>query len=225
MGFPSSRSSEPASRPTARRSPHKSPSPKDGGAVGGSAVGRPAHELPHPSERRSDSEDASRFTSSGGPATDVPGKRSDWRGGRAAASTSVALAARHRAWRVTGVAICAARAATERSAVRARRSVRQAGLYVQACFILGGSELVARVEAGGQRRALSTGIHGALQAHEQAAPLSGRRRCARVAWPSLHHLPGKELGWRDELRVFGARANVDKTASATAITSYSSSLL
>jgi hypothetical protein len=76
-------------------------------------VGRPAHELPHPSERRSDSEDASRFTSSGGPAADVPQAQRLARGS-SRSSTSEHSAARHRAWRVTGVAICAARAATKR---------------------------------------------------------------------------------------------------------------
>ena len=42
-------------------------------------------------------------------------KRSDWRGGRAGPSTLRIGAARLRAWRVAGVAICAARSARERN--------------------------------------------------------------------------------------------------------------
>lgn len=49
-------------------------------------------------------------------------KRSDWRGGRAGPSTLRIGAARLRAWRVAGVAICAARSARERNAVQ--RSAR-----------------------------------------------------------------------------------------------------
>ncbi len=55
-------------------------------------------------------------------------KRSDWRGGRAGPITSRHSAARHRAWRVTGVTIwpaCSERSAAQRTE---RRPVRQAGL-------------------------------------------------------------------------------------------------
>jgi hypothetical protein len=130
----SSRSSAPVSRLTANRSPHKSPSQGDGGC-GGSAVGRPAHRLPHHG-RRSPAGDVTaclaqrlqRRSPQGHEPRRLCGrrdtKRSDWRDGRAVANTS--RAARPRAWRALGVAIWPGQRAAQliRTGLFAKQAVR-----------------------------------------------------------------------------------------------------
>ena len=140
-GVPSSRSSEPATRPTARRSPHKSPSLTDGGAVGGARWVARRTRCPAHSGRRSRAargEDDRTVHPLRRPCGRRDTKRSDWRGGRAAADTprSSAVgvqAARHRAWRVAGVTIWHERSARSGACgalCASIGSVRQAGLSV-----------------------------------------------------------------------------------------------
>ena len=168
-GLPSSRSSEPVSRPTALKIPPQVPLADRRGLAGGSAVGRLAHGAATPAggaAKRSRPQCHEQRRPCGRRAT----KRSDWRGGRAAASTSSirSSAARHRAWRVAGVTIWPVRSPRSAASWAQRRSVRQA----RSSFTRSVKEARARDPRARERAAVV------------GPPAPPAWPCSRKGWPS-----------------------------------------
>jgi len=178
-GVSRSRCSAPVSRPTASRSPHKSPSTTDGGAVGGArwddrragcllfgaGASQRVCQLAWRSGCREGAAVHERRRLRGRRAT----KRSGWRDGRAAASTSGmpglacrrgcrlpwprrtaarSSAVRLRAWRATGVAICPAPRAAQPDGWAVRQADPACAAWRTGAAIPGSGRAAGRPSSG-----------------------------------------------------------------------------
>ena len=168
VGLHSSRSSEPVSRPTALKIPPQVPLAHRRGLAGGSAVGRLAHALPpRRAAQRARQPTGAAFHEQRRPC----GRRdtkltqgSDWRGGRAAASTSM-----HSVFSGPASGVAGDRGDDLAGAKRSKRSA------VSAAPVSSSSGLVVHAQREGSKspRSPGTGTGRCRQPYRRRRPLLG----------------------------------------------------